>query len=171
MSKKKINNNQIIEQESASVELRNLFTIIISIVGVICVFYIITMLVTKNNGTLKYQSKGEISQISYTQILASDILNKNGTYYILVENDNDKYISLFKTYISTYVSFDEHLDFYYVDLKDALNKKYLSEKSNISVDDLKFSGTTLLKISNGNIESSYIDSNSINDYLKSLATK
>ena len=39
------------------------------------------------------------------------------------------------------MSSDEHLDFYYVDLKDALNKKYLSEKSNISIDNLKFSDT------------------------------
>ena len=171
MSKKKINNNQMIEQESASAELRKLSTIILSIVGVICVFYIITMLVTKNNGSLKYQPKNEIAQISYTQILGSDILKKNGTYYVLVENDDDEYISLFKTYISTYTSSDEHLDFYYVDLKDALNKKYLSEKSNVSIDNLKFSDTTLLKISNGNIESSYTDSNSINEHLKSLASK
>lgn len=164
------NNEKVIVQESANDELKKLSTIIFSIVGLVCVFYIITMLITKNNGTLKYQRSDEISQISYTQILASDILNKNGTYYVLVKDNKDAYISLFENYISTYSSLDEHLNVYYVDLNDALNKKYYAGENSIFVDNLKFNSTTLLKISNGNIESSYTDSKSINDYLKSLVS-
>lgn len=156
---------------SATDELRKLSILLISIVGIICIFYIITMFVTKKNQALHYQLNNEISQISYTDILASDILKKDGTYYVLVKDNNDPYVSLYKTYIESYISSEEHLDVYSVDLNDALNQKYKAEQSNLPVDALKFKGTTLLKISNHVIETSYEDSASINEHLKSLVTK
>ncbi len=158
----------VVVTESASTELKKLSTILVSVVGIVCVFYIITVFVTKGNSDLKYQSSDEVSEISYTDILASDILKKDGSYYVLVKDNEDEYIDLFETYISSYVSSDDHLDVYSVDLNDALNKKYIAEENNLSSDNLKFKGTVLLKISNGNIENTYDNSDSINDHLKSL---
>lgn len=167
----KKNAMQDIQIESATGELRKLSTLLIMIVGIICIFYIITVIVTKKNQTLQYQASDEISQISYTDILASDILEKNGTYYVLVEDNEDAYIDLYETYVSSYVALDEHLPVYYVDLNDALNQKYKAEQNNFSVDSLQFKGTTLLKISNNTIESFYEDSISINEHLKLLVTE
>ena len=162
---------QNVSVESAANELKKLSILLIVIIGVICFFYILTIIFTKKNQVLKYQNNEEISQISYTDILASDILRKDGTHYVLVKNDDDPYISLYETYISSYISSEEHLPVYYVDLNDALNQGYKSEQSSISVDYLQFSGTTLLKISNHMIESYYEDSASIHNHLKSLVAE
>ena len=162
---------QNVPVESATNELRKLSTILISIVGIICIFYIITVIVTKNNNSLQYQISDEISQISYTDILASDILRKDGTYYVLVKDSNDAYISLYETYITSYTSSEEHLQIYSVDLNDALNQDYKSKQNNLSSEKLQFKGTTLLKISNNAIEASYEDSTSINVHLKSLVVE
>lgn len=157
--------------EGATNELKKLSMIITSIIGIICLFYIVTVIVTKGNQTLKY-SKNEIeSQISYTDILASDILRKDGSYYVLIEDNNDPYIELYKTYISSYVGTEEHLSVYFVDLNDSLNQKYRAEKNDFSNENLKFKGTVLLKIGDRKVESYYQDSTSINEHLKSLVIK
>lgn len=162
---KRVQKEQI---ESSTYELRRLSTILISIVGVISIFYIITVIVTRKSGLLHYQISDEISQISYTEILASDILRKDGIYYVLVKDNSDVYISLYETYISSYTSSEEHMQVYSVDLNDALNQNYRAEQNNLSPEKLQFKGTTLLKISNNVIEASYEDSTSINEHLKSL---
>lgn len=159
---------QSISSESATNELRRLSTILISIVGVICIFYITTIIITKKNGSLQYQISDEISQISYTDILASDILRKDEAYYVLVKDDNDAYVNLYETYISSYTSLENHLQVYSVDLNDALNQAYKAEQNNFSSEKLQFKGTTLLKISNNTIEATYEDSTTINQHLKSL---
>ena len=165
---KKINVTNKVETVSATDELRKLSTILIVIVGVICVFYIITVIVTKNNQNLQYQLSDNISQISYTDILASDILKKDVTYYVLVKEKDEPYISLYETYISSYIAKEDYLNVYYVDLNDALNQNYKAVESNFDISNLKFKDTTLLKIANGSIESVYNNNNSINQHLKSL---
>lgn len=162
---------QSISVESATSELRRLFIILISIVVIICVFYIITLLVTRKNQTLKYQTNNEVSQISYTDILVSDVLLKDGSYYVLVKNSEDVYMNLYELYISSYISLEEHLPFYYVDLNDAFNQRYKSDQSNFSPENLKFKDTTLLKVSNHMIEASYDNNISISEHLKSLVAK
>lgn len=155
-------------QESATDELRKLSTILITIVGIICVFYIITAIVTKKNQSLKYVKDETISQISYTDILASDILRKEGSYYVLVKNPSDVYLPLFETYISAYSRVDNHLRIYSVDLNDALNQSYKADKNHFEADQLQFQDTTLLRISDGSIEAVYETSDSIDEHLKSL---
>lgn len=163
--------SKVVIPESAGTELKKLSTIFTIIVGIVCLFYIITVFVTKGESGLEYQSDDKISTISYVDILASDIFSKDGTYYVLVKDNEDQYISLYDTYISAYEADEDALNIYYVDLNDALNKKYKSDESNLSKDDLKFNGTTLLKISNGNIDSTYSDSESISGHLRSLISE
>ena len=154
---------------STSNEIKKLSTILISIVGVICIFYIITVIVTKNIGGLKYSVTDEISQISYTDILASDILRKDGAYYVFVEDDMDANLGVYDSYISSYVALENSLPIYYVDLNDALNQKYKSSESDFSVSNLKFNGTTLLKIVDGKVELSFGDNQSIMSHLRLLS--
>ena len=65
---------------------------------------------------------------------------------------------------------DSSLPFYYIDLDDGLNKKYLSEKMNITneMKNLKLSDEVLFKIKEGKIEKTYIGNEEIIDKLSRL---
>jgi len=165
---KQINTSGYDVNNSSSFELKKLSTILVSIIGVVCIFYIITVVVTKNIGGLRYSKDDEISEISYTDILASDILKKEGSYYVLVHDNDDVYMELYNSYLSSYTSSEDSLSVYYVDLNDALNKKYKADENDFSSSNLHFSGTVLLKVANGNVESHYADNESISEHLKSL---
>lgn len=154
---------------STSNEMKKLSTILFSIIGIICVFYIITVVVTKNTGGLKYSVTDEVSQISYTDILASDILRKDGTYYVFVEDADDYNLGVYDSYISSYVALENSLPIYYVDLNDALNQKYKASENDFSSSNLKFNGTSLLKIVDGKVELSFGDNQSIMSHLRSLS--
>lgn len=172
VSAKSLNVQKKSEQiEEATNELKKLSIIITCIIGVACLFYIVTEIAIKGNQKLKYSKNEIISQISYTDIIASDILEKDGSYYVLVEDDNDPYIELYKTYISSYVGTEGHLSFYSVDLNDYFNQKYKADENDFSSQNLKFKGTVLLKIVDRSVESYYQDSTSISEHLKSLVTK
>lgn len=161
-------NSKNLSTDSATGELKKISIILVSIIGIVCVFYIITVVVTKGNQTLLYSKEDSISQISYTEILASDILNKDGTYYVLVEDSEDAYLDLFRDYMNAYIALDEHFSVYYVDLNDAFNQNYKGDENNFENDKLVFKGTTLLKVSNNNIESVYENNESISNHLKDL---
>ena len=164
----RVNNRDVVVMGTATDELKNLSIILISIIGVICIFYIITVFITKNNSGLKYQTSEQLSQISYTDILASDILNRNGTYYVLVKDDEDTNLDLYNSILSSYASKADGVLVYSVDLNDALNQQYKGTDNNFSSSELKFKETCLLKVVDGKIESSYGDKNSIIDHLKTL---
>lgn len=157
--------------EGSMDEVKKMTTILGIIVAVICIFYIITVIVTKNNGSLKYATHDEISEISYDTILASDIFLKNGTYYVLAYDDSNPYLSLFESYISGYMGLEEHNMVYYVDLNDSFNQKYIGEENSFDKNHLIFTSTTLLKIKDGNIESTYDSETSILEHLKNLTAE
>lgn len=164
----RVNNNDVVGMGTALDELKKLFIILISIVGIICVFYIITAVITKNNGKLKYFNNDEISQISYTDILASDILNKNGAYYVFVNDTEDVNEDLYVDVLAAYSSKDASLSIYYVDLYDALNQDYVGTENSFSSSDLKFKESCLLKIVDGRIVDTYTGKDSIIGHIKSL---
>jgi len=159
---------EILGVNSAMDELKKISIILASIIGIVCIFYMITIVVTKNNNSLKYSVTDEISQISYTDILASDILRKDGSYYVLVKDNKDAYVELYDMYLSSYVSSENSLAVYYVDLNDAFNQDYRGSETDLSSSKLQFKDTTLLKIVDGKIESSYKNSETISEHLKSL---
>lgn len=152
----------------ATNELKKLLMLIVSVVAILCVFYIATLIVTNKNKMLKYSKDEVASQISYTDILASNILEKDGSYYVLIEDSDDPYIDLYKTYISSYTGKEDNLSVYLVDLNDSLNQKYKADENDFSNENLKFKSTVLLKIVDRKVESYYQDSTSINEHLKSL---
>lgn len=168
MAKSKKTKKEEIVVESASDEVRKLTTILTIIIGVVCVFYIITVLVTKNNSNLKYSKEDQISEISYDTILASDITSKKGTYYVLVYEEENPYVSLFQSNLSKYTELETHDMVYYVDLNDALNQKYKGEENSFDTSHFVFSGTTLLKMHDGTIETVYDNEEAIDVHLKDL---
>lgn len=170
MAKNKKVNKEPVVIDSATDEVKKLVTILTIVIGIVCIFYIITVFVTKNNGNLKYSKNDSVSEISYDTILASDITRKNGDYYVLVYKNSDQYLTLFKSYISKYVALDNHSDVYYVDILDALNQKYYGENNSFDVNNLVFNDTTLLHMNDGNILDIYDNDEAIESYLKSLIT-
>lgn len=150
-------------------EAYNFIKILASVILFVIIFTIITVIVV-NKENKKASSP---SEIQYTEIIVGNILNrKEESYYVLVNAINDENLSLYQNYISLYNKKDEHLKIYTVDLNDGFNSNYLSDKSNFdisTINDIKFSQTTLLKIKSGKITKHIENADDIKSYLKDLS--
>ena len=99
---------------------------------------------------------------------------KENEYYVLAtkENKNNQtnYMQLYKNYINQYNSLEDSFAFYYVDLSDALNKKYIGDNLNISdeINEIRLNDDVLFKIKNNKIEKYYTGSSNILDVLSKL---
>ena len=150
-------------------DLKNIikFILIVSIIALI--FYLITVVVLNNKKSDTYDISSEPAVIQYSEIIIGDMFNqKENEYYVLLKENDDFYLDLYDTYISTYTGKENSLKVYTVDLNNAFNKKYLSEESNFDKGNFKIKDTTLIKINNTNIVETYENSNSILETLKLL---
>ena len=80
-------------------------------------------------------------------------------------------LDLYNQYISSYNKLDSHLKVYKVNLSEDFNKSYIGEESHLSGDnikDIKVTGTTLIRIKDKEISSSYENSEDITKKLKEL---
>lgn len=140
------------------------------LVAIVLIFWLITYLVTNKKSTTNTSSD---VTIQYTKILVGSILNRNEeSYYVLVEGADDSNTSNYETLITTYNSKDDHLRVYTVDLSDGFNQTYVATTANLNVDkitDIRFNGTTLLKIESGKITDTVTDADAINTYLTNLS--
>ena len=111
---------------------------------IFALFYLITYLITNKEETATETEP----TIQYTEIIAGNILSITQTeYYVLVEFENDKYNSLYETYMKNYSLLDTALPYYIVDMSKGFNKSYIyNESDNVNISELKFKETTLLKI-------------------------
>ena len=168
MSNKKLNQKKIYTSET---EMGiNYIKIILIILVIVCVFSLITSFVTnkKNNKT----NSNEVT-IQYKEIMAGNILNvSNDEYYVLLEFENDKYNTLYETYLTNYASKEKALPYYKVDMSKGFNKSYIStDKPNLDTDissELKFTETTLLKIKSKKIVEKYYTNDAIIKALEQL---
>lgn len=154
---------------SDNYDLKNIikFILIVSIIALI--FYLITVVVLKNKKSNTYDISSEPAVIQYSEIIIGDMFNqKENEYYVLLKENNDFYLDLYDTYISSYTGQENSLKVYTVDLNNAFNKKYLSEESNFNKDNFKVKNTTLIKMNNKNIIETYEGSDSIIEALKLL---
>lgn len=152
-------------------EAGTLIKIVLIVAAVILLFLLITNII--NSYKEKDKNLVTSNEIQYDEILVSNILNqKKSTYYVLVYDAEDLYYDAYKIYIDAYKSKENALRFYTSILSNGFNKNYFSkEESNVIVsntNDLKFKGTTLVKVQNGAIVSAYEDSTSIIEHLKSI---
>ena len=143
-------------------EMSKLIILILVVALVFALFYVITLFVTKKDSS-STTSEGENEtqvNIQYEKILASNIFSqKNSEYYVLVYFSDDKYLDLYKNYLSYYkASVEGATPYYLVDMSDVFNKSFIAEKSNLNVSnikELKFSQTALLRIRDNKIISTY----------------
>ena len=151
-------------------EMKNLLIIILVVTAIFLIFYGITTLVTKNKNKANNKTNEE-TVIQYDEILLGTLFEQTNTeYYVLISKEDDMYLSTYSNLISIYQTSDDSIRVYFADLDNGFNKNYKAEKSNISsnLKELKLSGTTLLKIKDKNIISSYEDNVTITAHLNSL---
>lgn len=161
---------EIIEKDSYS--LKSFLLIILVLVIILGIFYVITTLVVKPvNPT---DNDNGVTIIDETKITLNNLLNrKEKEYYVLATKQNNNaqanYQTLYNNYITEYKKQEDALTFYNVNLDDALNKGYISDKLNISNDlsELKVNDDILFKIKDNKIEEYFAGSKNI---LKELST-
>jgi len=151
-------------------EVKKLLMIISVVTAIFLIFYGITIIVTKNSDNANNKTNEEVI-IQYDEILLGTLFEQNDTeYYVLVTKEDDTYLSTYSNLISIYQSSEDAARVYFANLDNGFNKHYKSEKSNITNDlkELKLGGTTLLRIKNKNIISSYEGNAAITEHLNSL---
>lgn len=124
------------------------------------IFYIITSLVTKKDGNLENQENVYEATIQYDKILVSNILNQSPhEYYVLVYFEDDMYFDLYNTYLSIYATTVEGaVPYYLVDMSEVFNEYFIADDSNLKVTDskdFKFKDTTLIRVIDGKVVSTY----------------
>ena len=148
------------------------FTFIIVIV-VFIAFYLLTILIKNNTSSDDDFIESESAAvIQYEKILVGEIFNMNqNSYYVLILKDFEENEENYKQTIDNYLLKEDAYKVYYVDLKSAFNKKFLSSDSNLeisSISDIRFKEDTLLKIEDKKIVNTYEGKNNIVEHLKSL---
>jgi flagellar basal body-associated protein FliL len=156
------NNLKVNSSISTDNEMSKLILLIVIVALIFGLFYLITLFVTKKDNESSSSSKVDDTQVSiqYKKVLASNILSqKPAEYYVLVYFKDDKFVDYYKNYLEYYSSNVENsVAYYYVDMDEVFNSSFVSDKSNLNVDDInniKFSQTALLRIRDGKVISSY----------------
>ena len=167
--------------EKKEVEIQNEYSIkgMLKIVAVILIvfgiFYFITTLFAK---PVNNESKPNVV-IDTSKIILSQLLTReNDEYYVIAIKESlygssyisTNYTEIYNNHISKYKQQEKSLPFYYINLDDGLNKKYVSDELNITNDisKLKLNNEVLFKIKNGKIEKTYIGKDKILDKLSNL---
>ena len=171
-----IKNNNV-TKETNSYSLKELIKIIIIMLGILGVFYLITVLIAKPVD--KNNSDNSVAEIDHTKITLNNLLNRNSDeYYVLAMkkslynsvNIQIKYPELYNNYIKEYTSLENSLPFYTVDLDDALNKNYIGDELNISnnLNEIKLNDEVLFKVKNGEIKDYFVGNSKIIEALSNL---
>lgn len=144
-------------------EVGNLVKIILVILVVFGLFYVLTYYIQKNKKTESNNNdtKNTITTIQYDEILMGEILNQSENEYYVLLVKNEDYTKTYKEYINKYSNGNK---FYYSLIDNGMNSRYLSDTSNLNVeniDELKVVGTSLVKVNSGKIIESYDGNSSV----------
>lgn len=142
---------------SGSDELSKLIKIVLIVTLIIIVFYGVTVVVTNKAKEAAEEQNKQAVEIQYDSIMIGSMLNIDGSYYVLIEDQDDIKLSEYTTFIQTIKANEDAPTIYTADLSNGFNSSYLSDKSNYDSNMEKFSvtGTTLVKISNHKITDVY----------------
>ena len=178
-SEKNLNKQKTIEkakrqlhyETSGSNELTNLIKVVLIVTGIMLVFYGITVVATKkaDEVTNKNEEKAK-TEIQYENLMIGAMLNMDGTYYVLIEDEKDNRLSEYETLVQTIKANEEADKIYYAKLNDIFNSDYLGKEKNYSSDMTKFkvTGTTLVKVKDHKIDDTYDGYESIKSKLQDL---
>lgn len=153
-------------------EFKKLTQIIIGVLLIFILFFTITYLLTKKKNDDNKPVDQE-TKIQYDEILVGEILNQNESeYYVLVLKEKDHFVGLYETYLSEYKKKEKAIRIFYSNLDSVFSKKYEAEESKLSVTnikDIRFTGTTLLKIKDKKIVNYYETKDKIVEHLETLS--
>ncbi len=144
---------------------KQIIIIMVVILSVILIFYGITVLVSNK----KDDSESDISDtvIQYEEILVGEIFKQNGSEYYILAYDDTSDGQNYKSEINTYMTKENSIKTYFIDLTNAFNKKYVADESNFENEFPIFNETTLLKIVDGSIVEIY-EEDSLSDKITEL---
>lgn len=156
-NKSKKKNNSIFSSDN---EMAKLILLIIIVALAFGIFYVITLFVVKKDKTEPTTEQTTEAVIQYQKILVSNIFSQNPEeYYVLAYTSNDEYVEAYKNNLTYYtMAVDNSVPYYFIELDNSLNKSFIAEKSKLNVtnsQDIRFSQTTLLRIKEGKIISTY----------------
>lgn len=155
-------------------EVTKLIKIVLIVTAVMIVVYGITILVTKNSKTETNptETNHQKAVIQYDDIIIGTMLNKDqDEYYVLIKQKDDNRINEYETIMKLIASKANAPKFYTANLTDSFNKKYLAKEANESSDmsEFRVTGTTLVKVVDGNVDTVYPDYDSIKNELIELS--
>lgn len=154
----KMKNNSIFSSDN---EMAKLILLIVIVAIAFAIFYVITLFVVKKDEKETPTSEQTTeATIQYQKILVSNVLSqKENEYYVLAYKNDDKYAESYKNNLTYYaMTKEDSVPYYYIELDNSFNKSFISESSKLNVEDVKdmrFSQTTLLRIKDGKIISTY----------------
>lgn len=150
-------------------ELGNFIKMIIIVVVIFLAFYLITIFTTKNKENEYTPKTPTPAVIQYEEIILGEIYNqKENEYYVMISDKEDPYMKLFSNLITKYKSKDNALVVYTADIKNAFNKKYISDVSSFETENLKVKETVMIKIKDKQIIEHYEGDTNILNALKEL---
>ena len=94
------------------------------------------------------------------------MFDKSGEYYVLLLEEDEPYVDLFNSYITTIKA---NKKIYTIDLSSAFNKKYIGEEYSYNKDSFKTKGTLLVRIVDNKIKDHYESKEDILKKLESLS--
>ncbi len=147
---------------------------IIIVAGVVIIifglFYFLTVYVLDNDIDISQKKYTTETAISYSEIVAGRSFSMPEKEYLVLYYDrsNSELLSTFSSSVSNYKSNDNNLTLYYVDMSNAMNSKYVSDKSNwkpTSVSELAINGPTLIHYNKGKVVDYIEGMTEVNEYL------
>ena len=157
-------------ENNDSNELSKLIKIVLIVTAIIVVFYGVTVVVTNKAKEAAEEENKEATEIQYDSIVIGSMLNINGTFYVLIEDQDDIRLNEYTTLIQTISASEDAPKIYTADLSSSFNEHYFSDKTNYDSDMSKFrvKGTTLVRVSDHEITDVYDNHDSIVDELNNL---
>ena len=164
-------------KENDKKEFVRLIKIILVVTVIFVVFYGVTLLVTKKSDevlTKRADSNKTVekAEIQYDNIMIGTMLNYDGSYYVLIEGEDDSRLDEYNSLIDSIKENEDSLNIYKANLTDSFNKGYLGKEENYYVSDIsefKVKGTVLVKIVDGNIDAVFDNYDAIKNKLTELS--
>lgn len=157
----KNNKNTVLERAEEFVDNDSLykkFIVALCVLAILGLFYLLAIHITEKNDTSGEDPKEEETIVDdYSEILLGSSFNRSEKEYMVVYYDygNQDIKSTLNTTILDYLSKDDNLTVYKVDMSNVFNKSYVTEeetnKEPSSVDELKINGPTLIKFKDNKV--------------------
>jgi len=145
-------------------EFGQFIIIMLVIIAVVVMLWLVNFL--RNNKDVEEQINEP--SVQYSQVIVGNMLDqKYDEYYVIAYEEDENKKELIDYLMSSNIS----SSYYTLDLTDAHNLSSFGPESNFkseSIAEIKFKGTTLLKVKKGKIEKAYEGSDAIVEHLKSL---